>query len=237
MFLLQRLNIFFACFFLVWVLQTVTAFSAVHDAPDVFFSIGVTDTEVTMVAKGISLEDLIERIKNDISVEIKGLTLKPDNPVTFSHKGKSSEIVLRQLLRHLGEKNFAYEFSDDKLIRITVFPEGTQSAPIPAATDNKLKSDSISLVEIVDVLEETQAEKLDLKEGDYIYTYNGRRIFRHEELVEETFKDNGPTPVSMVIIRKGKLTRVFLDRGFIGIHVRTKLILKKELPADTNSWQ
>jgi hypothetical protein len=224
------------CIFCFLILNISPALSAVNDEPNTSFSIEVKDTEVSIVARGILLRDLIERIKKDISVELKGVTSKPDRPVTFSHKGKSPEIVLRQLLRYLGEKNFAYEFANDKLIRITVFPEGTASALIPAESEVAPQNDTVSLVEIVDILEESQAETLGLKKGDYIYKYDGRRIFGHEALVEETFKVNGPTSISMVIIRKGKLSRVFLEGGFIGIHVRTKSIQKKELPADISSW-
>ena len=220
---------------LIWIVGTGAAIPAAKDSPRAVFSIEIKDNEVVMTAQGILLKDLVLRIEKN-GVEIKGLTRGLDKPVTFSHRGKSFEIVLRQLLRHLGEKNFAYEFSDDKLVRINVFPRGTQSALIPAEPRKQPAGDMVRLVEIVDVLEESQAEKLGLKKGDYIYKYDGRRVNGHEELVAETFKDEGPTPVSMTIISDGKATRVFLERGFIGIHVRTVTIPQEKFAVDISTW-
>lgn len=236
MFIFQKNNgvVNFCILFLAFV--SIVSSPAADDVPKSVFSIETQDTEVSMVAKRILLKDLIERIKNKLSVDIKGLTVTPDKIISFSYKGKSPEIVLRQLLRHLGEKNFAYEFSNDKLVRITVFPEGTQTAAIRQEPSQKNKKDTISVVEIVEVLEETQAEALGLKKGDYIYEYNGQRIREHEALVEATFQSNGSKSVSMVIIRKDRLNRINLEGGFIGVHVRTKLISKKELPLNAQVW-
>jgi len=223
---------------LIWILiiQTALPAYATNEGSAPSFSIEFSETEVIFQAKEILVRELLDKIKEDISVEIKGLEPKPDDLVTFSSKGTSSEIVLRQLLRHLGEKNFAYVYEDDRLIRITVFPQGTYSEPRISQNENKHKKKSIRVVEITGILEDSQAEKLDIKKGDYIIKYDGVRVSMPEELIKETTKGKDPTPVDMIILQNGKPKRVFLEKGFIGIRVRTKKIQPNELPNDINSW-
>ena len=209
---------------------------ASEEGDNTVFSIIVRDIDVSLTVKGITIKDLIQRLREEIHIEIYGLAISQDRTITFSYTGKTFEIVLRQLLRHLGEKNFAYEFSNDKLVRITVFPKGNETNDLQQILPRKKKPNTVSMVEIVDVLEETQAEALGLKKGDLVYKYNGRRISGHEALVAATFESKGSKSISMVIIRKNKLNRYYLEPGFIGVHVSTKSIPRNELPADVHLW-
>lgn len=223
---------------IIWIIiiQTAALSLASGEEPGPAFSIEFEEIEVTLQVKEIALKNLIDRIKDNISVDIQGLESRSKEKVTFSTKGPSVEIVLRKLLQHIGEKNFAYVYEDDRLIRINVFPQGTHSGPIISESENKFKSDMIRVVEVAGVLGDSQAEKLDIRKGDYVIKYDGVRISRPDELIKQTTKDKNPTPVGMIVLRDGKPKRIFLDRGFIGIRVRSKKIPRNEVPDDINAW-
>ncbi len=231
--------LFFLFFFSAAALAEITVTPSI--------SVKMEKTGATIISNGILLKDLVDRIKKDMGVEIRGITCPPNKLITFRGNGPSSEIVLRQLLRHLGEKSFAYEFSNDKLVRINVFPKGTQAAIeiasahaseplLPIKDEPPGAADLVSLVEIVSVLEETQAKTLGLQKGDYIYMYNGKRVLNAEELVAETSEDGDPTPADMVIIRNDTVNHHFLDKGFIGVQVKTAKIPKEALPDGIATW-
>ena len=87
------------------------------------------------------------------------------------------------------------------------------------------------VLEVVDIVEDTQAQDLGLKRGDIIYEYDGQRIYQFDELVEASTRDIGPAPVEMIVLRDGARMRLYLQRDFIGVRVRNKTMPQSALPA------
>jgi hypothetical protein len=216
---------------------------AVESKSSAPLTIELRDNAIILRASGIRVKDLLERIHEEMAVEIIGLESKNEQTVTFSYESTSAENMLRQLLRHLGEENFAYEFFDNKLVRIRVFPRGTDISPARPSIEDRQEEmaeqppdGTTTVVEIVSVMEDTQAANLDLEKGDYIIQYDGRRLYRVSDLLEETSKNKNAGQVDIVIVRDGKTKRLFLEKGFIGIQIKTSTIPQNELPAEVNSW-
>ena len=227
--------IFFTALCCLLLASTGKASSAKGNDTEGFFFVEKSSATVGIDTNEILLKELVEKIKTETGVEIRGLENRRNSPVTFSYRGRSLEIVLRQLLRQLGETNFVYEFENDKLTRITVFPKGDKSAPIvPSHTGDNQKNEFTTVVEIMDILEESQAKNIGLKKGDYIYKYDNQRIFISDQLIEKTTVEGDATSVDMVVISNGIVKRVTLERGFIGVQVRTDKISQDQIPGDIN---
>lgn len=222
--------------FLGLVLYSTLSYPVAHEGAEPFLTIDLKDNELILNAKEISLGQVINSIEREISIEIRGLENRLDQLVTFSGSGSSPDMLLRKLWRNLGEKNYAYEYDDDRLIKVTVFPPGRTSSTKDHLPDSTLGNRLISVVEVIGVVEDTQAARLGLKTGDYILKYDGVRIFQYDDLIEESTKDIGPRPVQMIVLRKGRLMSFYLERDFIGVRVRVKRIPMNALPADLGSW-
>lgn len=206
------------------------------DAPDVF-SIDREGEKVTLDIKEMPVAELVERINFEAGIEIRGLMERRSGRVTFTHTGRSLEDVLRQLLRYLDETNFIYQYEDDRLTRITVLPTGEDEAPVSQRESDWIDlAPKTTVVEIVDVLEESQAESVGLKKGDYIYQYGSRRMYDSQTLIKETDRKDDSTTVEMIVIRNGDAKSFFLERGFIGVQVRTRILRLYQLPKTLNEF-
>jgi len=115
---------------------------------------------------------------------------------------------------------------------VRTFPQAivlSHSAHQPISSSN---TNPIRVIEIVDVIEETQAEGLGLRAGDIILKYDGVRIDTYDDLIEESTKDHDARLVQMILLRKGELISLFLEGGYIGVRVRAKRVSKDAIPPD-----
>ena len=106
---------------LVW--QIWTALGKAEEEIVSSLSIEFQEKELVLRAQGIPLGNILDRIRHDCSVEIIGLEAKQNESITFSCKGESLKVLLKRLIWHLGEKNYAFEFVGERLIRAYVVPE------------------------------------------------------------------------------------------------------------------
>ena len=186
---------------------------------------------VIMDAQGSDLAEIFKELYDKYSVEVSGLESRKSEKFTFSFEADTLETLLRRLLRYLGVKNFAIQFADARLTRIVVLPESVRDITIAEnlQTDRRNQPESISVAQIMSVVEFSQAESLDLTAGDIIIEYDGARISSAQQLVEEVEKKAENSQVDMIVIREKNPMRLILAGGMIGVRIVTKKISQEEI--------
>ena len=151
---------------------------------------------IILEASDSHLNEIIKELYDKYSVEVSGLEDREGDRVTFKLEAKTLETLLRGLLRNLGIKNFAIEYLDATLKRIVVVPDQISATDVSESgtTNRSNHSDTLNVVQIRGIVEFSQAEFLDLAEGDFIVEYDGVPITRC--LVSEI----APLPPRVVII-------------------------------------
>jgi len=187
--------------------------------------------KLVLQAEGTPLWKILNGIRHKCLVEISGLELRVNEPITFSSKGGAPEDVLKRLLRHLGEKKYAFEFIDERLIRVSVVPgvrSGVSSLSVQM-NEEVIKEKFVNVVRIQSVVDGSQAQTLDLWEGDLIIEYDGVKISSTQGLIKEVKKKSHKEQVEMIVVRDHELLRFVLNGGFIGVRIKTITIPKGEL--------
>ena len=181
-------------------------------------------------SQGTLLKEVLDLLRKDFAIEIIGLDNRSDTPITFSHTSDSLEGLLKALLRYLGEKNYAFQFVDQKLKRISVLP-GSARADAPVATNEPVaetKTPLVAVAEVQSVVEGSQAESLGLIPGDIILAYDGVKISNALQLVKEVEKKSSAANIELVVIRNNLAIRYTVIGGFIGVRIQTKQIPKED---------
>lgn len=179
-------------------------------------------------ARDVSLGKLLEEIASKCNIEIQGMEGRQQEIVTFFSRGNQVEIVIKRLLRGLAEKNYAFEFDDERLKTVRVMPKSQggdvvppappkKEKPTPPAVSQKTKA---SAVQVQGIVEGSQAENLDILEGDQIVSYDGVPIKSVQQLVQEVKKHKPEENVEMVISRDGVTIPIILNGGFIGVRIK-----------------
>jgi hypothetical protein len=189
------------------------------------------DGKIVIDVRNSALVEIIKELSDKYSVEVSGLESRKSEKFTFSFKADTLETLLRRLLRYLGVKNFAIQFADARLTRIVVLPESMSDIMLSEnlQTDRWNPPESISVAQIMSVVESSQAESLDLTAGDIIIEYDGVRISSAQQLVEEVERKAENSQVDMIVIRDKDPMRLFLAGGTIGVRIRTKNISYEEI--------
>ena len=218
-------------FLIIVVFATSTSFiaeSTTSKTPEDI--IAIHNGTISIESQGSKLKEIVDRLRQDYAIEINGVDHKNDTPVTFSHTSDSLEGLLKALLRHLGEKNYAFEFIDQKLRRISVFP-GVQKTKIPQITEERTTKSGpqfVTVAEVQGVVEGSQADSLGLIPGDVIFEYDGVKIHNALQLVKEVGNKSLLTKIEMVIMRDNKSMGFTLSGGFLGVRIQTKQISRKD---------
>jgi hypothetical protein len=173
-----------------------------------------------------SLGEILDYFRKDYTIEIVGLEDRKAEPLSISVQAESLESVIKAIFRRLGVKNYAFEFEDQSLRRVSVFPEAKddevhRSSPEPERPSPKTL---IGAAEILDIVEDTQAQRAGLQIGDFIIAYDGNRIHNARELVQAVENTSEQEHVELKIIRDQVLLRRVLKGGFIGVKIQTKQI-------------
>ena len=196
-------------------------------------------SEITRVWKGniviethdSALVEVLKELYDKYSIEVAGLESRESDKITFSFEADTLESLLRGLLRYLGVKNFAIEFTDATLTRIVVVPDSmSEIAPsenVQAEQENQLES--LSVAQVQSIVEFSQAESLDLTAGDIIIEYDGVYITSAQQLIEEVKDKAENSQVEMIVIRDKRPMRLILAGGIIGVRIITKNISKEEI--------
>ncbi len=216
--------------FLILNFWAVSGNAALDTDPAIIFEVE-DKSWVLNVQRGL-LDDLVDHIYQDFQLEILGLETRKRETITLSLKGKTLADIARGLLQYLGEKNFAFEFENDRLKRVLVLPEANvdiRNLSFAIFTYEGDQGQSINAVEIQGIIDGSQAKKLNLRKGDLIVEYDGLKITRATELIEATKKRSFDEDVEILLLRNGDFFPLRAKGGFIGIQVKTIKIFKEEL--------
>jgi hypothetical protein len=184
------------------------------------------DGRVTIRAEGEPLGDVLHEIREAGDIQIQGLNHRADDPLSFQVENVPVEGALKRLMRHLKENNYAFEYSRTRLRRISVFPAGRTEAvsrapapPVPQAGEEEGARERV--VRVINVHEGTQAENLDLQQGDLIVEYDGEAINSAQQLVDAVKARSAEQIVQMTVVREGNRFPLTLNGGLIGINILT----------------
>ena len=211
--------------FLIW----ATFFTAKLTDAVVEISMAPNGT-INFAARDSTLEEIAKKFYDNYSVEIKGLENRGGEKITFSYSADTLENLLKSLLRYIGIKNYAFEFSDAALKRLVVVPEATNdiSSFSKSPKDLSQQKEFVSVAQIQSIVEASQAESAGLQEGDIVIEYDGVSISSAQQLVSEVEKKAVKSQIEMVIVRQKIPTRLILNGGFIGVRIITKKIPRTE---------
>ena len=156
-----------------------------------------------------------------------------DEPVSYVSKPGTLESVLKDFLRHLGEKNYACEYQNETLLRVTVLP-GVK-ADILLLEDPVNEKEEITapvrVVKVKDIVDGSQAQTSGLMKGDIILEYNGVSIGSTKDLIAATKKTSETDQVELFVKRENYRLRFILQGGFLGVRIKTESI-PNDPPAD-----
>jgi len=209
--------------------------AATEDRVDEAPLVVLEEDRLTLKAQDRPLGEVLDEIQRQSGVEILGMEARSDEPVTFVSEPGAVEKVLKRLLRHLDETNFAFEYTRTRLRRISVLPSGGADGPVrtpeppPAVAQAANEPEKVGTVRILKVNEGTQAADLDLSRGDLIFEYDGARISSARELVAAVKNKSPQETVEMVVVRDRQPFRLVLNGGLIGINILTVSVPRADL--------
>ena len=186
---------------------------------------------LTIQASKTPLATILSEIKKKCSVKIVGLEKRYDEKITFVSSKGSPERVLKDFLRHLKEKNYAFEYSSAALLQIVVLP-GAKADNSPPATLAKLKEnlpDTVKAVRVVSVIDRSQAQSAGLMPGDILLEYGGLTIGSTDELIKATKTKTNTDQVEIFVLRENYRLRFIINGGLIGVRIKNALIAKESL--------
>ena len=209
---------------ILWTLMTAAAPPSVAAGEGGRLRLDLHDNEVRIEAVAVPLGEVIDAIESQLRIDLEGLQTETQRSIDFRTTASSPEILVKQLLRALGERNYVCEYMEDRLVKVIAFPQAA-SALISAEANDGFENDKPQwVVEVVEVLKETQAEALGVKPGDIVLKYDGVPINTYDDLVRESTKDTGSRMVQMVLLRDDQERSVYLEGGFIGVRVQHKKV-------------
>lgn len=183
--------------------------------------------QISIHAERISLMNILLEIQNKCSVKIHGLENRKDDPVTYISKKDHLESVIKNFLSHLGEQNYAFEFSNGQLRRVFVMPKSKiEELPLDIQTN---QNEAVNVVKVIEVVARSQAQSSGLLKDDIILEYNGQVIHNVEQLIKETQKKTSTDQVELLVLRENYRLRFIMTGGFIGVRIRDVSIAKKNL--------
>ena len=158
--------------------------------------------------------------------EISGLDHRKSELITLNTSGKTIEEILKQLLRYLGENNYAFEFSDDALKKLSVLPHAKTEVSLPRtlSTPDEVQGQFTSVAKVYSIIEGSQAESIGLEVDDFIIKYDGTRIESAMALIREVRKKSDMDQVEMIVAREGIVLPFILKGGLIGVRISTSKI-------------
>ena len=192
--------------------------------------IGKDNGSLFIRAQDVYLKTVVARLQRDFGVDINGLESLENDKITVAFEADSLEELVKGLLRYLKVKNYAFEFADDKLRVVIVVPGAKR---IIAGTDHSdsdtaKPAETVTVAVIKSILESSQAEALDLMQGDIIVEYDGIRINSAAQLVKEVKKKSTNNQVEMIVVRDRTSRRLILIGGVIGVRITTEKVSKRE---------
>ena len=194
-------------------------------------SIIIIERENTILLQGqnLYLKDIFHEIRQKYGVIIYGLDHIKEKKVSLNIAGKNPEKFIKKLLRAIGENNYAFEFSNDALSYVFVFPQGKSKYFQPATKEQAVeKKEYENAVLVKKVLPGSQAEVINLLENDLIVQYDGIKIISSGQLASEVKKRSPDERFELIVIRDNRPAEYIVNGGLIGIQIVTKRVPKEE---------
>lgn len=191
--------------------------------------VGKAGGKLFIRAHNLAFKEIATALHQDFALELKGTEKLEIEEVTLNYEAASLEELVRGLLRYLKIKNYAFEFADDKLKTVSIiYGAGTAgSSLVDSETDSFKRRETVTVAVVKGLVESSQAENLDLRPGDVIIEYGGRRIHNAAQLVKEVRNNSNKNQIEMTVIRAGASRRFVLQGGFIGIRITTDNVSKQ----------
>jgi hypothetical protein len=192
--------------------------------------VGKENGSLFIRAQDVYLKTVVARLQTDFGLDINGLESLGNDKITFAFEADSLEELVKGLLRHIKINNYAFEFADDRLRSVKVVPGAKRSiaGPDDSDSDTAKRAETVTVAVIKSILESSQAEALDLMQGDIIVEYDGIRINSAAQLVKEVKKKSANNQVEMVVVRDRTSRRLILQGGVIGVRITTEKVSKQE---------
>ena len=185
---------------------------------------------LTIQASKIPLTKILSAIQNKCLVKITGLEHRRDEKITFFSNKGSPERVLKDFLRHLGEKNYAFEYGNAALLQVVVLPAAqADNYPAPLANQKENFPDTVKAVRVVGVIDGSQAQSAGLMQGDIILEYGGLKIGSADELIKATKTKTNTDQVEILVLRENYRLRFILNGGLIGVRITNASIPREAL--------
>jgi len=191
-------------------------------------TVGTADGKFFIRAGQASVRTITDALHNDFDVEIKGLETRDSEKIRLTIEADSLEELVKGLLRHLNIKNYAFEFADERLKLVNIFPGAKYSDSPPSATkvDATQSEETVTVAVIKSVVASSQADSLGLLPGDLIVEYDGVRINNAAQLVGEVEKKSSKSQIDMLVGRNQSPMRLVVQGGFLGVRITTERISK-----------
>lgn len=184
-------------------------------------------------ADGITLKQLLDNIHDRFGITVSGLEKREAESINVQIRGKTMEAVIEGFLRHLGEDNYAFEYAEGRITHLSIFPaadtRAVESGRSVAMSEGS-EDEPVRTVEIIEVVDGSQAQAVGLQKGDLIVEYDGVKINQPSRLVTETKKRSTDDLVEITVWREGIPMRLFINGGQIGIRIRLKSVPKDLMP-------
>lgn len=210
----------------------MSIFPGARYAPDAAFAAGkiagIANGKFFIRAGQASVRSITDALHNDFEVEIKGLETLDSEKISLALEADSLEELVKGLLRHLNIKNYAFEFADEKLKLVNIFPGALYAVATAPATkaDSTQSEETVTVAVIKSVVESSQADSLGLLPGDLIVEYDGIRINNAAQLVDEVEKKSSKSHIDMLVGRNQSPMRLVVQGGFLGVRITTERISK-----------
>ncbi len=202
-------------------------------------TVEIKDGNLRINAHDARLGDLLDEISSVCKVTIKGLSNREDETVSFVSGDQSVECELKRLLQYLNVGNYSFEYGGDQLRTVSVFPSSNAAdpaRPVSSLTQQKIKKRQSKVVSVEGILEGSQAEALNLMEGDLVVSYDNTRISTARQLIKLVKSKSDLEKIDMIVIRDGNPLRLVVDGGQIGIHIKTVKIPSEALKRYHSSY-
>jgi hypothetical protein len=197
--------------------------------------VALRNGNLVIKAHDVRLGDLLEKISNVCQVDVKGLANIENEKISFVSGNEPIEYEFKRLLRHLNIDNYAFEYSGDRLRFVSVYLKSEADNPEPPFASNaprEIEKRQSKAVKVLDILEESQAETLNLMPGDLVISYDGARISTANQLIKLVKSKPDSEVVDMTVLRDGRKVNLVLNGGRIGIRIKTVAVTSGILNPD-----
>lgn len=195
-------------------------------------AVEIQNGRLLIEAHDILLGDLLDKLCSVGHFEIRGLSQRENELVDFISGNDSIEEELKRLLRHLNIQNYAFEYCNDQLRRISVYPQSevkSSALPLPPGNEQQTRTRQSNVVRVEGIIDGSQAARLNLKEGDLVIFYDHIRISSAPQLIRLVKNKQEWEQAELIIVRDGSPIRLSANGGQIGIQIKTVRIPSETL--------